>query len=68
MAFEAEGQGGARLLHEGLRRLAARFGAPPPLTMWVRTAPRGADRFGWRIDVLPRLVRSRGSSSGRACT
>jgi UDPglucose--hexose-1-phosphate uridylyltransferase len=68
MAFEAEGQGGARLLHEALRRLAARFGAPPPLTMWVRTAPRGADRFGWRIDVLPRLVRSRGSSSGRACT
>ena len=56
MAFENEGQGGARLLHEGLRRLAARFGAPPPLTMWVRTAPRGADHFGWRIDVLPRLV------------
>jgi UDPglucose--hexose-1-phosphate uridylyltransferase len=56
MAFEAEGQGGARMLHGALRRLAARFGAPPPLTMWVRTAPSGAERFGWRIDVLPRLV------------
>jgi UDPglucose--hexose-1-phosphate uridylyltransferase len=55
-AFQEEGQGGARLLHDGLRRLAARFGAPPPLTLWVRTAPSGAERFGWRIDILPRLV------------
>jgi UDPglucose--hexose-1-phosphate uridylyltransferase len=28
----------------------------PPLNLWVRTAPRGADRFCWRIDVLPRLT------------
>ncbi len=56
MAFEADGQGGAAMLHQALRRLAARFGAPPPLTMWVRTAPSGAERFGWRIDLLPRLV------------
>ena len=24
--------------------------------MWVRTAPRGADHFGWRIDIVPRLT------------
>ena len=26
------------------------------LNLWVRTAPRGADHFCWRIDVLPRLT------------
>jgi UDPglucose--hexose-1-phosphate uridylyltransferase len=25
------------------------------LTLWVRTAPRGAEHYCWRIDVLPRL-------------
>ncbi len=53
--FEEPGVLGAALLHRGLRALAARFGAPPPLTLWVRTAPRGAERFCWRIDVLPQL-------------
>ena len=24
--------------------------------MWVRTAPRGAEDFCWRIDVMPRLT------------
>ena len=37
-------------------RLARHFGSSPPLNMWVRTAPRGADHFCWRIDVLPRLT------------
>jgi UDPglucose--hexose-1-phosphate uridylyltransferase len=54
--FEADGPTGASLLYEGLRRLAIHFGASPPLNLWVRTAPRGADRFCWRIDVLPRLT------------
>lgn len=53
--FEAPGVLGAALLHRGLCALAARFGTPPPLTLWVRTAPRGAQHFCWRIDVLPRL-------------
>ncbi len=54
--FEDPAEGGAALLHQALRRLAARFGAPPPLSLWVRTAPRGTDRYTWRIDVHPRLL------------
>jgi UDPglucose--hexose-1-phosphate uridylyltransferase len=54
--FEQDGPTGAALLHDGLTRLARHLGASPPLNMWVRTAPRGAEHFAWRIDVLPRLV------------
>jgi UDPglucose--hexose-1-phosphate uridylyltransferase len=54
--FEDDGPTGAALLHDGLRRLARHLGASPPLNLWVRTAPRGAERFCWRIDVLPRLT------------
>ncbi len=54
--FEEEGASGAALLHEGLRRLARHLGTSPPLNLWVRTAPRGAERFCWRIDVMPRLT------------
>jgi UDPglucose--hexose-1-phosphate uridylyltransferase len=54
--FEDDGPSGAALLHDGLCRLARHLGASPPLNLWVRTAPRGADHFCWRIDVLPRLT------------
>lgn len=54
--FEDQGPAGASLLHDGLRRLARYLGGSPPLNLWVRTAPRGADHFCWRIDVLPRLT------------
>jgi UDPglucose--hexose-1-phosphate uridylyltransferase len=54
--FEDDGANGAALLYEGLRRLARHLGASPPLNLWVRTAPRGADHFCWRIDVVPRLT------------
>ena len=54
--FEDDGPTGAALLHDGLQRLARRLGANPPLNMWVRTAPRGAEEFCWRIDVMPRLT------------
>jgi UDPglucose--hexose-1-phosphate uridylyltransferase len=54
--FEQDGPSGASLLHDGLRRLARHLGASPPLNMWVRTAPRGAEQFCWRIDVVPRLT------------
>jgi UDPglucose--hexose-1-phosphate uridylyltransferase len=62
--FEDDGPDGASLLHEGLRRLAAVLGASPPLNLWVRTAPRGADHFCWRIDVLPRLTHMAGLELG----
>ncbi|HTU77434.1 MAG TPA: DUF4921 family protein [Solirubrobacteraceae bacterium] len=54
--FEDDGPTGAALLHDGLRRLARYLGSSPPLNLWVRTAPRGAEDFCWRIDVLPRLT------------
>jgi UDPglucose--hexose-1-phosphate uridylyltransferase len=56
MRFEDEGPTGAAMLGDGLRRLARRLGASPPLNLWVRTAPRGAEHFCWRIDILPRLT------------
>jgi UDPglucose--hexose-1-phosphate uridylyltransferase len=62
--FEEEGPSGAALLHDGLRRLGRLLGASPPLNLWVRTAPRGADRFCWRIDVVPRLTNIAGLELG----
>lgn len=54
--FDDDGPTGAALLHDGLSRLARHLGSSPPLNLWVRTAPRGAEHFCWRIDVLPRLT------------
>jgi UDPglucose--hexose-1-phosphate uridylyltransferase len=54
--FEDAGASGAALLHDGLSRLARRLGSSPPLNLWVRTAPRGAEDFCWRIDIMPRLT------------
>ena len=54
--FEDDGPTGAALLHDGLSRLARHLGSSPPLNMWVRTAPLGAEHFCWRIDVMPRLT------------
>lgn len=54
--FEDAGASGAALLHDGLCRLARHLGSSPPLNLWVRTAPLGAEDFCWRIDVLPRLT------------
>ncbi|UGS39256.1 galactose-1-phosphate uridylyltransferase [Capillimicrobium parvum] len=62
--FEDDGPSGAALLHDVLNRLARRLGASPPLNLWVRTAPRGADHFCWRIDVLPRLAHLAGLELG----
>jgi UDPglucose--hexose-1-phosphate uridylyltransferase len=62
--FEDDGPLGASLLHDGLQRLARRFGANPPLNLWVRTAPRDAEHFCWRIDVVPRLTNVAGLELG----
>ncbi|HEV2785376.1 MAG TPA: hypothetical protein VGV67_03225, partial [Solirubrobacteraceae bacterium] len=62
--FEDEGPLGAALLRQVLGRLAGALGAVPPLNMWVRTAPRGAGSFCWRIDILPRLAQLAGLEVG----
>jgi UDPglucose--hexose-1-phosphate uridylyltransferase len=62
--FEDDGPSGAALLYDGLSRLRRLLGASPPLNLWVRTAPQGAEHFCWRIDVLPRLVHRAGLELG----
>ena len=64
--FEEHGPTGAALLHDALSRLARRFGTSPPLNLWIRTAPRDAERFCWRIDIVPRLTRAGGLELGTA--
>ena len=53
--FEDAGPSGAALLHDALGRLERRLGPGTPLNIWVRTAPRGAEHFCWRIDIVPRI-------------
>ena len=62
--FSDDGPLGGRLLHEVLNRLRATLGTLPPLNMWVRTAPRDADRFCWRIEIMPRLAQLAGLEIG----
>jgi UDPglucose--hexose-1-phosphate uridylyltransferase len=52
------------MVGDAVRRLAARLGASPPLNLWVRTAPRGAEHFCWRVDILPRLTHFAGLELG----
>jgi UDPglucose--hexose-1-phosphate uridylyltransferase len=62
--FEDDGPTGAGLLHDGLLRLGRRLGNVPPLNLWVRTAPLGAEQFCWRIDIVPRLTHLAGLEMG----
>ncbi len=62
--FQDDGATGAALLHHGLTLLRERFGSSPPLSLWVRTAPRGAERFCWHIDAVPILSPARGLELG----
>jgi UDPglucose--hexose-1-phosphate uridylyltransferase len=62
--FEEDGPLAAALLREMLGRMRSVLGEVPPLNLWIRTAPRGAERFCWRIDVLPRLVHLAGLEVG----
>jgi UDPglucose--hexose-1-phosphate uridylyltransferase len=64
MRFEDPGPLAASLLHDVLGRLARVLGASPPLNLWVRTAPAGAEYFCWRIDILPRLTHLAGLELG----
>jgi UDPglucose--hexose-1-phosphate uridylyltransferase len=62
--FADDGPLGGRLLHQVLNRLRATLGTPPPLNMWVRTAPRDAAHFCWRIEIMPRLAELAGLEIG----
>jgi UDPglucose--hexose-1-phosphate uridylyltransferase len=52
----AASEGCEAMLATAVRGLGAVFGRPPQLNLWVRTAPRGAGEFCWRIDIAPRLT------------
>jgi UDPglucose--hexose-1-phosphate uridylyltransferase len=62
--FADDGALGARLLHQVLNRLGTALGTLPPLNMWVRTAPRDAVHFCWRIEIMPRLAQLAGLEIG----
>ena len=62
--FSDDGPLGGRLLHEVLNRLRVELGTLPPLNMWVRTAPRDAAHFCWRIEIMPRLAQLAGLEIG----
>jgi UDPglucose--hexose-1-phosphate uridylyltransferase len=55
-SFERDGDAGTAMIRTAVRALASRFGSPPQLNLWVRTAPRGTEEFCWHIDLLPRLT------------
>jgi UDPglucose--hexose-1-phosphate uridylyltransferase len=57
-------EGGAAMIRTAMRALAARFGGAPELNLWVRTAPRGAEQFGWHVDIAPRLTVKAGFELG----
>jgi UDPglucose--hexose-1-phosphate uridylyltransferase len=63
-SFAEAAAAGASLLHDGLNRLRRGLGGPPPLNLWVRTAPRGAEFFHWHIDIVPRLTQLAGFELG----
>ena len=54
--FQRDGEIGTAMIRTALRALAALFGGPPQLNLWVRTAPSGADDFCWHVDLVPRLT------------
>jgi UDPglucose--hexose-1-phosphate uridylyltransferase len=62
--FGEGGPTGARLLHEVLERLRAVLGHVPPFNAWVRTLPRGAESWCWRIELQPRLAQLAGLEVG----
>jgi UDPglucose--hexose-1-phosphate uridylyltransferase len=54
----------ASMLHEAFTRLRRVLGGMPPLNLWVRTAPRGAETFHWHIDIVPRITQLAGFELG----
>ena len=59
-----ESESGAAMIRTAMRALATLFDGPPELNLWVRTAPRGAERFHWHVDIAPRLTIKAGFELG----
>jgi UDPglucose--hexose-1-phosphate uridylyltransferase len=53
LRYEDDGPAGAAMLFDALRRLTALLGDSAAPHVFVRTAPRGAEFFCWRIELLP---------------
>lgn len=62
--FQDEGPLCAGMVREVMERIERLLGALPPLNLWVRTAPSGAEYFCWRIELLPRLTKLAGLEMG----
>jgi UDPglucose--hexose-1-phosphate uridylyltransferase len=60
----ADDGAGVAMLHTALRLLAKRFDGAPEMNLWVRTAPRGEERFHWHVDIAPRLTTKAGFELG----
>jgi UDPglucose--hexose-1-phosphate uridylyltransferase len=62
--FEDSESRGVGMLFTAFAALREALGGNPPLNLWVRTAPRGVDTFGWRIEIAPRLGQPAGFELG----
>jgi UDPglucose--hexose-1-phosphate uridylyltransferase len=54
-SFERDAEVGLGMLRTALRALEARFERVPQFNAWTITAPRGAERFHWHLDIAPRI-------------
>ncbi len=60
-----EDTAGVGMLRTALQVLSERFGGPPDLNLWVRTAPGGEQEgFHWHVDIAPRLTIKAGFELG----
>lgn len=62
--FESDGETSHRMLRKAFDLLIDRLGGMPPLNLWIRTAPQGADQFHWHIEILPRITELAGVELG----
>lgn len=66
--FEESPSRGTAMLHTALKALAGAIdfgeGAAPPLNIWIRTAPHGAQGYSWRMEIAPRLGQPAGFELG----
>jgi UDPglucose--hexose-1-phosphate uridylyltransferase len=54
--FDQSEHRGAGMFSAALTALKGVFGEMPGLNLWVRSAPKDAESFTWRIEIAPRIV------------